>query len=364
MSAAQRSPALFDGRYKQCASSRKGGTGTVIVCDDLNLDRKVAIKFLQRIDDKRRMNDEIAALQRIRSKHVVQIFDVIVLQPGNQIGLVQEFLPGDDLRTLAAKRMDPSAHLRLLYQIASGLDDIHAEGIIHRDIKPNNMKTDQEDLVKIFDFDLSRKDGADAKTVGFRGTPGYAAPELYTFGSVVFTPAVDVYAFAATALYCAEGKLAPVLEQNPPSPEAWKAAKGFAKLKVALPKAIAMLLDAALSSDSEVRPSIHDIRVALEGHLLKGRHRALLVHAGGTVVCDAAHPSVRLAKSGVGELTVTYDNFRFTIEDVQGDVFVNNDKLNSGSELHTSCVITLGGPELGVKRDFITLDVSHPEVVL
>ncbi len=364
MSAAKASPALFDGRYKPCAPARKGGTGTVIVCDDQNLERKVAIKFLQRIDDKRRMNDEIAALQRIRSKNVVQVFDVIIVQPGNQIGLVQEFPPGDDLRKLPAKPMEPSSYLRLLYQIASGLDDIHEQGIIHRDIKPNNMKTDQEGLVKIFDFDLSRDDGADAKTVGFRGTPGYAAPELYTFGSVVFTTAVDVYAYAATALYCAQGKLDPSLEQNPPNPEAWKKAHGFAALKIAVPGEIVGFLDASLSTDPGKRPAIHDIRIALERHLLQGRHRAVLVYDGNTTVCDAANSSVRLAKKGVGELTVTYDTLRFTVEGVQGDVFVNNDRLDSGDELPGSCVITLGGPELGTKRDFVTLDVSHPEVVL
>jgi serine/threonine-protein kinase len=355
---------LFDNRYKPCGPSKKGGTGTVIICDDLNLDRKVAIKFLQRVDDKRRMHDEIAALQRIRSKNVVQVFDVIVLQPGNQVGLVQEFLPGDDLRTLPTKKLAPAEYLRLLYQIASGLDDIHSQGVIHRDIKPNNMKTDQEGLVKIFDFDLSRNDGADAHTVGFRGTQGYAAPELYTFGAVAFTPAVDVYAFAATALYCAEGKLPKELEQNPPKPEDWKAGKGFVKLKSGLPKEVAALLDAALSPDPNARPSIRDVRLSLERHLLQGRHRALLVHDGETVVCDAAHPSIRLAKEGVGELTVTYDTFRFTVEGVQGDAFVNNERLASGSQFHTSCVITLGGPALGMRRHFITLDVSHPEVVL
>src|SRR5439155_1289086 len=126
-----------------------------------------------------------------------QIFDVVIVPPDNNIGIVQEYVPGDDVRKLAKTWMPtPADYLHKLYQIASGIADIHAVGQIHRDIKPINMKVDAEGLVKIFDFGLSREHTADkAHTFGFKGTRGYAAPELYGDGDRPFTPAVDTYAF-------------------------------------------------------------------------------------------------------------------------------------------------------------------------
>ena len=65
-----------------------GGIGTVVVCTDTNLDRKVAIKFVQPGGEHRRLLDELAALQRIRSKHVVQIFDVDHFDSGPRMGII------------------------------------------------------------------------------------------------------------------------------------------------------------------------------------------------------------------------------------------------------------------------------------
>jgi serine/threonine-protein kinase len=357
---------VFGGRYAEAGPIASGGAGSVVICDDPNLGRRVAIKFLQPHVNKRRIYDEIAALQRIRSKHVVEVYDLVIHQPGNQIGIVQEFLPGDDLvQTRKKEALHTAGYLRMLYQVASGLHDIHEQNVIHRDIKPNNMKFDRESLLKIFDFGLAREDGDAAHTVGFKGTHGFAAPELYAGGHVAFTKAVDVYAFAVTAAFLSEGGvpagLVPVLS-GPPNPAAWVSGGGFASLTIKMPGHIAALLDRCLAHDPANRPNIGTIRDTLAAHLLSGRHRALLTYQGRTLVCDVGNPSANVSR-GANGLTIVYNNEHFVVNTVSGAAFINNHAAQPGIPIAGSCVITLG-PADGASRDFITLDISHPEVVL
>jgi serine/threonine protein kinase len=357
---------IYGNRYEETGEASAGGAGSVVICNDPNLQRRVAIKFLQPHIERRRISDEIAALQLIRSNHVVEVYDIVVHQPGNQIGIVQEYLPGDDLLDLSRRRTPtPEELLLLLYQLASGLHDIHEQGVIHRDIKPNNMKYNAEGLIKVFDFGLARGDGVDARTVGFRGTPGFAAPELYGSGTIAFTPSVDVYAFAATAIFCSNGDMPPQLASHPapPSGEAWVSTGGFASLRVSLPPNVAKIFDGCVANDPVARPTMRQIRDCLAVHLLEGRHRALLTHNGVAHICERAKPQVNVRR-GANTFTLAYDNHSFIVAAAAGDVFVNNHPVVVGGTIPGSCVVTLGGPQLGGARDFITLDVSHPEVVL
>ena len=353
----------YGGRYERDGGIHHGGMGSVVVCTDPNLDRKVAIKFLHGGTDKRRIFDEVRALQRIRSKHVVQVFDIVVVPPANQVGIVQEFLSGDDLSDFHTTAPTPNQYLRVLYQLARGLEDIHAQGQIHRDIKPNNAKRDQENIVKIFDFGLSRPD-QDAQTDGFVGTRGFAAPELFAVGTVFFTAAVDVYAFGATALFLARGTLPNEFMELPPRAAAWVAARGFSTVAMQIPPPVAVLLDRALSKAPAARPTMADLRRSIERHLVQGHHRALLVYGGKTHALHSGQPNVTLAKPSVGTITVTYDGLSFSVSNIQGDVYVNNAAVQIGAVIPACCVITIGAPALKTQRAFITMDVSHPEVVL
>ncbi len=124
------------------------------------------------------MDIEIKNLQSIRSKHVVEIYDLIKVPANNKVGLVQEYLPGADLVSLVPDAADPKTfiskddYLKLIYQISSGLKDIHETGVIHRDIKLNNMKLSAENVVTIFDFGFAKPATSDAHTKGFKGTYG------------------------------------------------------------------------------------------------------------------------------------------------------------------------------------------------
>jgi serine/threonine protein kinase len=204
-------------RYKPTNETFDGGMSDAIVCDDGHLERKVVVKILKAGVDSSRLLDEIAALQLIGSKHVVQIFDVIRDGTGAITGIVQEYISGGDL-TKISPTSSSEEFLKILYPIAEGINDIHAHGIIHRDIKRQNMKYDAEGCLKIFDFGLSR-DERNAKTIGEKGTPGYMAPELFEPSgghTVTFTPAIDVFAFAATALAIVLGRTTARFEEDSP----------------------------------------------------------------------------------------------------------------------------------------------------
>jgi eukaryotic-like serine/threonine-protein kinase len=337
--------------------------GSVVPCSDPNLDRTVAVKFLQPGCDTRRIFDEVRALQRISSKHVVQVFDVVVVPPANSVGIVQEYLPRADLTRFHEQNADTGEYLRALYQLARGLEDIHRHGLIHRDMKPSNAKRDQEGIIKIFDFGLSRAP-SDAQTAGFVGTRGFAAPELYASGIVHFTPAVDTYALAVTALWLSRGTLPPEFMTSPPQAHAWVSKAGFAAVAPALPAPVARLLNQALANSPAARPEMETIRLAIERHLVEGQHRALLVHNGNTHTLHSTQRSVTLAKSAMGSISIGYNGLTFSVSSASGDVYINNVPVQVGHEIPACCVITIGGPEMKSRRAFITMDVSHPEVVL
>jgi eukaryotic-like serine/threonine-protein kinase len=349
-------------RYVPTGKVLTGGMGEVLICQDTSLEREVAIKFIQDVGDQRRLFDEIAALQKIRSKHVVQIFDVFLNEIDRRIGIVQEYISGDDLTSFSEKEsISLNEYLKVLYQVASGISDIHAQGLIHRDVKPNNMKFDRSNIIKIFDFGLARFSGRNDSTLGFAGTPGFAAPELYRSGLVPFTNAVDTYAFGITAWYLSGIKIPESLLRRPPN---LTNVPSFASLSLKIPHPIVNLLDCTLAEDLNNRPSMSDITNLLGNYLLKDKHRALLVYRSGTYNLSRAKRLVKLDVQNYGSLHVRYDGLNFLIEFVNGAVFVNNQAVQKGQVLPKDCVITLGDGSRGANRIFITFDISNPEVVL
>lgn len=334
------------------------------LCTDTHLDRPVVVKALKPGTEEKRILDELAALQAIRSKHVVQVYDVVRGPKGEIEAIIEEYLPGKDLME-APKVTAPEEFLKLAYPIAKGIADIHAHGRVHRDIKPNNMKYDGEGCLKIFDFGLARTIGVDDLTKGLIGTPGFMAPELFLAsksGTVKFTEAVDTYAFGVTTLSLVLPKLPSDLRKLPPVLPCAQA--DFSALPFSLPDEIVDALNQCLAKEPEGRPEMKDVANLLSLHLLRDRHRALLVHRGKTYVIDKQNPIVNLSVPGQGSLRIEYDGLRFVVKQVQGNVAINNMLVTNGYALPGSCVIVLGASELKAARTNITVDVSHPEVAL
>lgn len=345
-------------RYMPFGTAMDGGMSSVLPYKDQYLDRKVALKLIAPGPNARRIQDELEALFKLRSKHVVQVYDVV--RDATSIGIVQEFIEGDDLFSEKHTPKDSITYLKMIWQVASGISEIHDAGVIHRDIKPNNMKVDHEGILKIFDFGLAREEGANAATVGFVGTHGFAAPELYA-SRVRFTPAVDVFAFGATALYLGLRDLPAELKSPPPTAVLHNP---FKQLPFAVPDEVAEVLFLCLETDASLRPSMSVVRSTIERHLLYDRHRALVVNGAEASYLDCSNRSVGLKYGNYGSIRIEYDGFDFIVTAAAGSVFLNNIPAKIGDRLPGACVLTLGGPELRANRAYVTFDLSNPGIVL
>ncbi len=349
-------------RYKPLGGSAVGGMGAVVFCQDTILERQVAIKVIQDEVDHRRMVDELEALMRVRSKHVVQVYDFLEVA-GHGLGIVEEYIEGEDLLKVNGPAPGVQEFYRGIWQIASGINDIHSVGIIHRDIKPNNIKIDPEGVYKIFDFGLARTDGIDASTLGFIGTHGFAAPELYR-DSVEFTNAVDVYAFGATALFLALRKL-PKAMMRPYLLDIDADVNYFSLVNIPIAEHLIVILNKCISPDPKARPPISLVVKEISKCILFDSHKALVVYNGQAKHLNSLRRNINLKVEGVGDVDISYDGLRFFVSKVSGEVYINNMAVSVEYELPGSCVVALGGAwRNNSDRAFITFDLSHPEIVL
>jgi serine/threonine protein kinase len=353
-------PFKLPARYSYEGPTLDGGQGEVYVCRDLYLDRKVAIKVMKGVSDATEIGKELAAIQGVRSRHVAQIYDLVKSEHHARVGLVQEYVPGPNVKDYAKKVNVSQEYLRVLYQIATGISDIHQCGKIHRDIKPNNIKLDAEDIVKILDFGLAADAGPDVETNDARGTPCYIAPELYVTPPIKYTAAVDTFAFGVTARVIAEGgAILPVFRQTPPYAQPFPS---FSTSPVEIAPEVVTVLDLTLETDPKKRPPMAQVRDVLARRLLYGKHRAVVTY-GALHELSTPGKSINLQTSA-GAVTIRYDGLRFVVESLSGDVYINNTIARTGITLPGSCVITFGDAYLGAGRTFVPFNVSHPGVVL
>ncbi|MEO5338752.1 MAG: protein kinase [Magnetospirillum sp. WYHS-4] len=347
---------MIAGRYQPTGNAAAGGMGDVIECVDIRLNRRVVIKTLKDGEDERRLIDEQRSLINLRSKHVVQLFDIVVLDNDlkKKTGLVLEHIDGKNLEW--ASFSQDNLFLKILWQIACGLADIHAAGIIHRDIKPDNIRIDTNGVIKIIDFGLARREGKDATTRSIIGTPNFMAPELWGSKTISFDNAIDVYAFGMTALSLL--MISPpdeVLEMPPASP-----AKGaIVSLLAEIPPEIATIIESCFDLSPHNRPSMAKIRDALSRNLLYERHRALLIVSGTPHELSNKHRTVSL-RFGPTSISISYDGYGFFVSQLNGLVSANNKPLSVRDEITGCAVLTLNAPGA---RDFVTFDISNPQVM-
>lgn len=345
-------------RYQLTGASSGGGMGDILECTDTHLERRVVLKILKDGVESRRLLDEQKALIKLRSKHVIQLYDVITIQENSvsKTALVLEHIEGTDLGPGAITPGEK--HLNTLWQIACGLVDIHRESVIHRDIKPNNIRVDTTGVIKILDFGLARCTGTEAKTLSIIGTLGYMAPELWKNTSVSFDQSIDVYAFGVMALTLINAPIPNELCQQPPKSLPAGALNGIFS---GMPTDVVTIIEKCLSYDPSHRPTMGNVEPILRRHLLYNKHRALLVLGGNTHEINAATPSVNVKSGTIGVIGINYNGVKFIVSSLSGSVFVNNKVIDIGDDLPECCVITFGlkyGP-----RSFATFDVSYPEVM-
>ncbi|AZC13748.1 Stk1 family PASTA domain-containing Ser/Thr kinase [Microbacterium sp. ABRD28] len=189
---------LVDGRYRVRARIARGGMATVYVATDLRLERRIALKVMHGhlSDDsvfQSRFIQEARAAARLADPHVVNVFDQG--QDGDMAYLVMEYLPGITLRELMReqRRLTIPQTITIMDAVLSGLAAAHRAGIIHRDVKPENVLLAEDGRIKIGDFGLARAATANtASGAQLLGTIAYLAPELVTRG--VADARSDIYA--------------------------------------------------------------------------------------------------------------------------------------------------------------------------
>jgi len=189
---------LVDGRYRVRARIARGGMATVYVATDLRLERRVALKVMHGhlSDDtvfQSRFIQEARAAARLADPHVVNVFDQG--QDGDMAYLVMEYLPGITLRELVReqRRLTIPQTVTIMDAVLSGLAAAHRAGIVHRDVKPENVLLAEDGRIKIGDFGLARATTANTATGQMLlGTIAYLAPELVTRGQA--DARSDIYA--------------------------------------------------------------------------------------------------------------------------------------------------------------------------
>ncbi|WP_367135061.1 serine/threonine-protein kinase [Saccharothrix sp. HUAS TT1] len=197
----------------------QGGFATVYRARQVQLNREVAVKIDDRVlrteRDRRRFLREAHAAARLSGHpHVVSVHDANFTPQGTPY-LVMELCTGGSLADVARRDGPlPAERVRQLgVQLADALAAAHAEGVLHRDIKPGNILLDRYGTVKLADFGLAALLDAEGSSTVTRDalSPSYAPPEAFAMAAP--TPAADVYALAATLYDLLAGK--------PPRPVPW-----------------------------------------------------------------------------------------------------------------------------------------------
>lgn len=180
---------VVDGRYHVRSRLARGGMSTVYLATDQRLERDVALKVLypHLAEDERfleRFEREAKSAARLSHPHVVGVFDQGVDEgPEHSVAyLVMEYVPGKTLRDLLTERghLTPRQALAILDPVIEGLGAAHDAGLIHRDVKPENVLLAERGGIKIADFGLARAVSAGTNTGTLVGTAAYLPPELVT----------------------------------------------------------------------------------------------------------------------------------------------------------------------------------------
>ncbi len=249
------------GHYKVLRMLDGGGMGgEVYLAEDCRLDRHVALKFISNHyagDEwaREQMLKEARAVARLDHPHICQVYDVEDIDGHHFI--VMQYVEGETLAALMRRgRLGlERAHL-LAEQIAGALAYAHARGVIHRDVKPQNIMVTPDGQAKVLDFGLAKfvrpqrdagAEGEDPEQTlqlgGVVGTPAYMSPEqtrgeeldhgsdLFSFGVVLYEMLAGSNPFLRDSV---EETLSAIRTENPPPPSPPAAGAGGALGKVAL----------------------------------------------------------------------------------------------------------------------------------
>jgi serine/threonine-protein kinase len=256
---------VIDGRYRIFKKLGEGGMGEVYAAEHVHIEKKFALKLLKaeivsNAEAVKRFQQEARSSSSIKHRNIIAVEDFGRLADG-RIYMCMELLAGAPLNDMIQQPMAADRLLNILIQAGHGLAAAHAKGIIHRDMKPENIYVTQDatgDVPKLLDFGIAKVAGNDGqnnltRTGTIFGTPFYMAPEQ-ALGNPV-DARTDVYAMGVIMYECFAGSLPfqgesfmGILTQHittEPEPVAQRAAKAGRSL----PPGIAEIITRCMQKD-------------------------------------------------------------------------------------------------------------------
>jgi eukaryotic-like serine/threonine-protein kinase len=253
---------MLDRRYAVSARLAHGGMATVYLALDTRLDRQVALKVMHAElarDDEfvRRFIGEARSVARLNHQNVVAVFDQGA--DGPFLYLAMEYVPGRTLKELLRERgrFSPATALDIMTGVLDGLAAAHASGIVHRDVKPENVLLTPDGRVKVADFGLARAQAAAGHTRAglLIGTVAYLPPEQVTGDST--GPRGDVYSAGVVLFELLTGR--PPFSGDTPLSVAYQHVNSGvpapSSVMPGIPAAVDQLVLAATSRDPAQRPA-------------------------------------------------------------------------------------------------------------
>ncbi len=263
-------PSVIPRRYIIRARLGGGAQGEVLRAYDLRRNAEVAIKLLkvtpdlpaaqltERLDSARR---EFELAQRLSDRGLARVFALGKTLNGQPF-VVQEFVPGSTLRNRLPWTGDDVGRMQLLEALARTIDALHDQGLLHLDLKPDNIILREDGSPVLIDFGIAvlMEEGKAAAGVA-RGTPGYAAPEQRSGQAV--TRAADVHAFGVLAHELLTGRLPATPESVESKGVLGRFARALAggpatekaRLDEGLSEGVRAVLAPAIASDPGKRPT-------------------------------------------------------------------------------------------------------------
>lgn len=333
-----RMDALIHDRYRLLSELGRGASGSVYIADDTRLDRRVALKISHEPLD-RTLDVEVAAATRVNHGNINPVFDRGILPSGHGF-VVSALARGANMREVMELER-PVAWRRVVLWIegiAAGLEEVHGHGLVHGDVKPENVVLrrlhDGQLQPVLIDFAFSHTSGEPLD--GMVGTPAYLAPERHSESAA--TPSSDIYALGVVAFELLTGRnpfLRPrvssclAAHQAPERPSLGRSPTGH------WPAELQAIFDSVLAIDPARRPTsakafAAQLRVALEpywepvgGAVCSGCARTHVRRDGFCPDCGASAVSQRCSRcdSEVLDLTSTRcQRCGATLYSVRGEV--------------------------------------------